>query len=96
MQQENSVKPTRAPLFQPKILTTLKTYDRATFLSDIFAGLTVVLLVLTMLLTVLVDLTVAIGVGVAIGLALRLRRRDIEPPEWHAPDRQAKIKPCVP
>jgi SulP family sulfate permease len=40
-----------------------------------------------MLLTVLVDLTVAIGVGVAIGLALRLRRRDIEPPEWHAPDR---------
>jgi SulP family sulfate permease len=45
------------------------------------------LLVLTMLLTVLVDLTVAIGVGVAIGLALRLRRRDIEPPEWHAPDR---------
>jgi hypothetical protein len=40
MQQENSVKPTRAPLFQPKILKTLKTYDRATFLSDIFAGLT--------------------------------------------------------
>ncbi|MFZ2100176.1 MAG: SulP family inorganic anion transporter [Oricola sp.] len=44
------------------------------------------LLLLTMLLTVLVDLTVAIGVGVAIGLALRIRRRDIEPPEWHAPD----------
>jgi sulfate permease, SulP family len=46
-----------------------------------------VLLVLTMALTVLVDLTVAIGVGVAIGLAMRLRRRDIPPPEWHAPDR---------
>jgi len=45
------------------------------------------LLILTMLLTVLVDLTVAIGVGVAIGLALRIRRRDIDPPEWHAPDR---------
>ena len=45
------------------------------------------LLVLTMLLTVLVDLTVAIGVGVAIGLALRISRRDIDPPEWHAPDR---------
>ncbi|QKV19493.1 SulP family inorganic anion transporter [Oricola thermophila] len=43
------------------------------------------LLVLTMVLTVLVDLTVAIGVGVAIGLALRIRRRDIDPPEWHAP-----------
>ena len=45
------------------------------------------LLVLTMLLTVMVDLTVAIGVGVAIGLALRISRRDIDPPEWHAPDR---------
>ncbi|MCI5077797.1 SulP family inorganic anion transporter [Oricola sp.] len=43
------------------------------------------LLVVTMLLTVIVDLTVAIGVGVAIGLALRIRRRDIDPPEWNAP-----------
>ncbi|MDA7429428.1 SulP family inorganic anion transporter [Primorskyibacter aestuariivivens] len=47
----------------------------------------VVLLCLTMGLTVLVDLTVAISVGVAVGLALRLRRRNVPPPDWHAPDR---------
>lgn len=47
----------------------------------------IVLLLLTLVLTVLADLTVAIGVGVAVGLALKLRRRNIPPTDWDAPDR---------
>jgi SulP family sulfate permease len=38
-------------------------------------------------LTVVADLTVAIGTGVAIGLALRLRRRNVPPSDWSAPER---------
>ncbi|WP_095587998.1 SulP family inorganic anion transporter [Actibacterium ureilyticum] len=45
------------------------------------------LLLLTLVLTVLTDLTVAIGVGVALGLAIRLRRRHVDPADWHMPDR---------
>jgi len=45
------------------------------------------LLVLTLVLTVVADLTIAIGLGVAIGLALRMRRRNIPPSDWSAPDR---------
>ncbi|WP_425405574.1 SulP family inorganic anion transporter [Hwanghaeella sp.] len=45
------------------------------------------LLIVTLVLTVAADLTVAIGVGVALGLAIRLRRRKVQPAEWHTPDR---------
>ena len=45
------------------------------------------LLIVTLVLTVAVDLTVAIGVGVALGLAIRLRRRKVQPADWHTPDR---------
>ncbi len=45
------------------------------------------LLLLTLILTVVADLTVAIGVGVSVGLAIRLRRRDVPPADWSAPER---------
>lgn len=45
------------------------------------------LLAVTLVLTVAVDLTVAIGVGVALGLAIRLRRRKVDPADWHTPRR---------
>lgn len=38
---------------------------------------------LTLALTVLADLTLAIAVGTALGLAVRLRRRRIDPTDWH-------------
>ncbi|MDP3460017.1 MAG: SulP family inorganic anion transporter [Hyphomonas sp.] len=46
-----------------------------------------VLLVVTLVLTVVADLTTAIGVGVGLGLAIRLRRRDVPPADWDAPER---------
>ena len=64
MQHQTSAKTPRAPLFQPKILTTLKTYDRATFLSDIFAGLTVALVALPL------SIAIAIASGAEPGAGL--------------------------
>jgi len=64
MQQENLAKSARAPLFQPKILTTLRDYDRPTFLADILAGLTVALVALPL------SIAIAIASGAEPGAGL--------------------------
>ena len=63
MHSDSSAKSARAPLFQPKILTTLKTYDRAQFLADIFAGLTVALVALPLSIAIAIASGAEPGVG---------------------------------
>lgn len=44
--------PVSAPVFQPKIITTLRTYDGRTFVSDLLAGLTVAMVALPLAMAI--------------------------------------------